>query len=151
MKPLKRRELWDPFQLGEDWSRDLRKLFGGMPVPKIGFRGFHEPDLDIRDEADRLIVTADLPGMKKDEVEISVEGNRLLLKGERKQEEEIKKKNYYCCERFHGSFFRSVELPAEIDAEKVKASYQNGVLEIVLPKKKGALGKGTKIEIEEKK
>lgn len=90
--------------------------------------------LDISEEKDKLIVKADLPGLKKEEIDISVDGTVLTIRGERKSEREDKNKNYYRVERAYGSFQRSVDLGISVLEEKIKASYKDGVLEIVLPK-----------------
>ena len=92
------------------------------------------PALDISEERDNLIVKADLPGLKKEEIDISVDGSVLTIRGERKSEKEDKGKNYYRLERATGSFQRSVDLGINVSEEKIKASYKDGVLEVVLPK-----------------
>jgi len=85
--------------------------------------------------------------MKKDEIEVSVHGDTLIIKGEKKQEKEVKEKDYVRTERFYGSFNRAIRLPAAVDAPKVNASYKNGVLELVLPKKEESKPKQLKIDI----
>ena len=92
------------------------------------------PTLDISEEKDSLIVKADLPGLKKEEIDISVDGSVLTIRGERKSEKEDKSKNYYRMERAYGSFQRSVDLGITVSQEKIKASYKDGVLEVLLPK-----------------
>ena len=72
--------------------------------------------------------------MKREEIDVSVTGDTLTIKGERKAESEVKEEDYYCCERSYGSFFRSINLPSTVDTKKIDASYENGVLEITLPK-----------------
>jgi len=86
------------------------------------------------EKEDKFIVRTELPGMKKEEIDVSIVGDTLTIKGERKAETEIKEENYYCCERCYGSFLRSITLPTAVDIKKVEANYQNGVLELVLPK-----------------
>jgi HSP20 family protein len=92
---------------------------------------------------------ADLPGLKKEEFSISVEGSQLTLKGERKQEKESgnPEKGYYYSERTYGTFLRSFEFPTEIQAEKVKAAYKDGVLEVTLPKSENAKPKQINVEV----
>jgi len=85
-----------------------------------------------QDEA--LVVKAALPGMEKDDIQVSVRGNTLSITGERKVESEVKEENYYCCEQRYGKFSRSISLPAGVDTEKISASYKNGILEVTLPK-----------------
>lgn len=103
------------------------------------------PELDIAEDENNIVVSADLPGMKSEDIDISISGNTLTIRGERKQEEEKKGRNYYRLERCYGSFARSVDLPSSVDASKVSASYKNGVLEITLPKVEEA--KKIKIEV----
>ena len=92
------------------------------------------PPIEMIEKEDKFIVKAELPGMKKEEIDISVVGDTLTIKGERKAETEIKEEDYYCCERCYGSFFRSITMPATVDAKKIKATYEDGVLEVSLPK-----------------
>jgi HSP20 family protein len=92
------------------------------------------PTLDIYEEKDDLIVKAEVPGLSKDEIDISLDGSTLTIKGEKKKEEEVKEDDYYRCERTFGAFFRSIELPSDVKADKVTASFKNGVIEIRLPK-----------------
>ena len=147
MNLIKRRDLWDPFDFAGAFQNDLSSFFNRSLTKGNGFGAYFEPAIDVREEVDRLIVTADLPGVKKEELGISVEGNRLILRGERKQEEETKKKNYYSSERFYGAFSRVIELPSGVDADKIRAAYKDGVLEIVLPKLENAKMKQIKIDI----
>jgi len=86
------------------------------------------------EKEDRFIVKVELPGMKKEDIDISVTGNTLTIKGERKAETEVKEEEYYCCERSYGNFFRSLTIPVSVDIEKIEAKYKDGVLEIDLPK-----------------
>jgi HSP20 family protein len=78
-------------------------------------------------------VKAELPGMEED-IGISVVGNTLTIKGERKAESEVEEDDYYYCERSYGSFSRSIDVPSNVDTEKIEVSYEDGVLEISLPK-----------------
>jgi HSP20 family protein len=92
------------------------------------------PAIEVFEKEDRFLVKAELPGIKAEDINISAVGDTLTLRGERKAESEVKEEDYYCCERSYGSFFRSIALPSHVDAEKIEASYENGVLEISLPK-----------------
>lgn len=93
------------------------------------------PPVDILVEEENLRVRAEIPGMTKDNLDISISGDVLTIKGEKKQEKESKERNYYRSERFYGSFQRLFVLPCAVKADKVSAEYANGVLEITLPKK----------------
>jgi HSP20 family protein len=88
----------------------------------------------------------DLPGVKKDDIEIRVDGNLLQIRAERKFEDEKSQDKYYRLERFYGVFQRSFTLPDKVDPEKLKAKYENGVLTITLPKKAESHPKKVKVE-----
>lgn len=100
------------------------------------------------EEADRFVVKADLPGLEKDDVKVSVEDDVLLIQGEKKTEKETRKDDYYYSERTYGSFYRSIPLPASVTGDKVKASYKKGVLEVSLPKSEETKSKQVDIEID---
>jgi len=105
-----RRRLWQQFrQRGDEWT----------------------PDIDVFEHDNATVVRADLPGVKRDELEISVEGNTLLIEG-RREEAEAKEENYYS-ERPLGRFSRSVQLPEGVDPNAITATYQDGVLELTVP------------------
>ena len=107
------------------------------------------PNLDLYDSADNIIVKVDLPGLDKNEVEVSVQSNLLTIKGEKKHEEEIKDMGILRSERFHGSFERVVSLPTDkVDTKKIKATYKNGVLELRIPKTEEDKPKKINVEIE---
>jgi len=92
------------------------------------------PAIEVFEKEDKFVVKAELPGMKEEDIDISVVGDTLTIKGERKAESEVKEEDYYCCERSFGSFSRSVAVPPNVDAKKIDASFEDGVLEIGLPK-----------------
>lgn len=92
------------------------------------------PAVDLRETADAFVVHADIPGLKKEEIDIEVVEDVVTIKGERKKDEEKKDGNYHRVERTFGSFLRSVEIPGGFDSEKVSAKFEDGVLEITLPK-----------------
>ncbi len=112
------------FDLDWDLDRDL-ELFGGLGAPAI----------DLAEEDDNYIVTCDLPGVNKDDLDISVSGNALSIKGEKKDEREGKDGRYYRRETWSGSFQRTVTLPETVDPNKIDAEMKNGVLTVTLPKK----------------
>jgi len=106
------------------------------------------PAVDLYEEKDDIVVKAELPGMEKDNIEVNLSDNRLTIKGEKKQEEEVKKEGYYRSERSYGSFVRTLELPREVQTDKVKAAFKNGILEIRLPKTEEAKKKETKVKVD---
>lgn len=103
------------------------------------------PPVDIKETPETLTLTAELPGVKKEEVQITVENQVLTLRGERKFEKEIKGETYHRVERAYGSFARSFTLPANVKTDRVEASFANGLLTVTFPKLEEA--KPRKIEI----
>ena len=105
------------------------------------------PPVDIFETGDSLVLKAELPGINPDDVEIRVEDNTLYLKGERKFEKEVKEENLHRVERSYGTFTRSFALPNTINADKVKAEYENGVLTLTMPKREEAKPRTIKINV----
>jgi len=105
------------------------------------------PSLSVAETRDKLIVTAEIPGMDAKDIDISVSNDVLTIKGEKKQEKEEKEENYHLLERSYGAFSRSVKLPAEIDVEKIDATYKQGILKITLPKKEEAKPQEIKVRV----
>ncbi|RLC95225.1 MAG: Hsp20/alpha crystallin family protein [Chloroflexi bacterium] len=128
---------WRPFRELEDMESRLGDLFdramGPWWRPSTTGRGWLPP-VEMFEKDDRFVIRAELPGMTQEDIDISIVGDTLTIKGERKADTEIKEENYYHCERAYGSFTRSITIPAAVDTEKVEASYKNGILEINLPK-----------------
>lgn len=96
--------------------------------------GVWNPVVDIYDTQDTTVIKADLPGLKKEDITISIEGDVLTLTGERTHDDEVKKENYYRRERAYGMFKREFTLPSTVDHEKIKADFKDGVLKIEVPK-----------------
>jgi HSP20 family protein len=140
---------WRPFRELEEWERRFDDLFGRslwrLPVEERGWM----PAVDVFEKEDRFVVKAELPGMKEDDIDVSVVGDTLSIKGEKKTETEIQEEGYYRCERSYGSFYRSIPLPSNVDANKIEASFEDGVLEVALPK--SAKIKPKKIAVSAKK
>jgi HSP20 family protein len=140
---------WRPFRELEEWERRFDDLLGRplwrLPVEERSWM----PAVDVFEKEDRFVVKAELPGMKEEDVDVSVVGDTLSIKGERKTETEVKDEDYYRCERSYGSFYRSVPLPSNVDANKIEASFDDGVLEVALPK--SAKIKPKKIAVSAKK
>jgi HSP20 family protein len=108
--------------------------------------GTWAPQVDIFEKGDDLVICAELPGLEQDDVDISIENNILMLRGERKRKTEFEEKDAYRLERTFGAFTRSFSLPKTVDSARISASYKNGVLELTLPKAEQA--KPRKIEIQ---
>jgi len=103
------------------------------------------PAIDLIDKKDEVVVRADLPGLSEKDVDLQVQDHTLFLRGQRAEEREEEDEDYYYAERWEGAFTRSIQLPAGVDTDKVKATYKNGVLEVHIPKTKEAQGR--KIDI----
>ena len=135
-----------PFRELARLEREMEDMFGRFPAWPWGERerGW-APAVDMVEREDELVLRADLPGLEEKDIEVTVQDGGLTIRGERKEETEEKKENYYFSERTYGLFSRTVPLPAGVDPDKVKATFKKGVLEVHLPKAKEA--KGKKIEI----
>ena len=120
-------------------------FFRGLDRPFAGYKAW--PAIDVAEEKDSIIVRAEVPGCKADDIDISVYGNTLTISGEKKLEEEKKEKGYYHIESTYGSFRRELTLPTDVDSSKVEAACKDGVLTITLPKAEKA--KKVKVKIKE--
>lgn len=105
------------------------------------------PSVDVVEKDDMFELTADLPGVDEKNIEVKLSGDALTIKGEREEHKEEKKRGYYISERQFGSFERSFRLPDNVETDKIKAQFKNGVLTIALPKKPGAQKAEKKISI----
>lgn len=150
---------WRPLMDLTRWEREMDNMmdeFFGRRLrpwlPSIWPRGseaeFVAPSVDVYEEKDDIVVKAELPGMDKNDIEVNISDSALTLKGEKKKEQKIEEKNYYRSERSYGAFLRTVELPKEVQADKIKASFKNGVLEVRLPKTEEAKTKEIKVKID---
>ena len=106
---------------------EFSHFHGFSPFPDIANPDF-SPSLDIINKTDKLSINVEVPGIEKDDIQIEMNGNTLVIKGEKKSEEEQKRKDVYISERCYGSFRREIELPPDSDTDKVNASYKNGIL-----------------------
>ncbi len=118
-------------------------FFRGLDRPFAGYKAW--PAIDVAEEGDTIIVRAEVPGCKAEDIDISVHGNVLTISGEKKLSEEKKEKGYYHVESTYGSFRREITLPTDVNQSKVDASYKDGVLSITLPKAEKA--KSIKVKI----
>ncbi len=125
----------DPFAELERMRREMDRLLGAFfPAGGLGRTAGVFPAVNISEDDNNIYVRAELPGIKADDIEISIEDNSLIIKGERKIPEEGENVTYHRREREGGVFRRIISLPTKIDVDKVSATSKNGVLEIVLPK-----------------
>jgi HSP20 family protein len=128
-----------------EWDRTFDHLLRSWPTPELPSEFSWNPSVDIAETDDEIVVKAEIPGVSKDDIDITVDNNQLILSGEKRQEVEEKEKNYYRVERSYGSFKRIFNLPSTADVGKVEAAYDDGVLTIQIPKTEVARGK--KVEI----
>ena len=140
---------WRPFGEMARWERDMERLLGNF-FTGSGSLATREPNLnlDLYEEKDQIVVKAEMPGFTRDDIQISIADNALTIKGEKKKEEEDSGKDYYRSERVYGAFTRILPLPAEINPDKVQATFKNGVLEIRLPKSEDAKKKEIKVKVQ---
>lgn len=140
---------WDPFRemtsLRDDMDRFFESFFGRYPKERI--EGFWAPSLDIAEDKDGFSVKVELPGMKKEDIKISIAGDTLAISGERRHEFEEKGRTYHRIERAYGQFKRTVTLPTEVETSRTKASYEDGILTLSLPKSERAKAKEIAIEV----
>ena len=138
-RPERGLSVWHPLSDLEDVERRFENLFGRRFLPSMWRRfPFGElgwaPIIEITEKEDKFTVKAELPGVKEDDINISVAGDMLTIEGEKKTESEVKKKGYQYSEASYGSFSRSIAIPSTVNADKIEASFDQGVLEITLPK-----------------
>lgn len=143
---------WDPFEeirkMQERMSRLLQEMEPRFEREKreAGAPFTAMPSVDIMDMDDTLIVTADIPGVEKEDIEISVRDTMLDIKAERKIEEEEREAGYVRHERTYNRYYRSIDLPSPVEEERAEATFKNGVLEVRLPKAPEARGKHVPIK-----
>lgn len=142
------------FEEMERWFEEMfKRPFYSPWMPRFRFPEFRElreftPSVDIFEDGNDVVVKAEIPGMSKDEIDVTITDDVITISGEKKSEEKIEKKDYFRLERSHGSFFRSLTLPAEIQIDNAKAAFKDGVLEVRIPKTEAAKQKGKKITID---
>jgi HSP20 family protein len=156
--------VWDPFRDLARIEREMRRIFDdfwGGPRRREALLGPGRPSLpteraqalvgapavDLIDKKDALVFRAEMPGLKKKDIKISVTEDEISVSGKVERAKEEKEESYYCCERVYSSWQRTIPLPVKVKAEQVKAKYQDGVLEITLPKTEKAKAKPKAKEI----
>jgi HSP20 family protein len=149
---------WEPFgslrqrgdvfseltRMQQEMNRFFDEFFGERRTELI--EGNWLPAVDVSETDSEMVVRAEFPGMTQDDIELNLQDNVLTLKGEKKQEKKEEKENYHRIERCYGSFTRSFTLPAGVKYDDVKATFKDGVLEIVLPKSEEAKPKKISIK-----
>ncbi len=140
--------LFDRFS-GNFGFPSLRRMFDMEPPFGQGSFSFAAPAIDMSEDEQSYKISAELPGLDVKDVDISVSGDMLVLKGEKRQESEKKDKNYHFSERAYGSFQRAFELPASVDRDRISADFSRGVLTISLPKTAEAQRQPKKIAVKQ--
>jgi len=139
----------DLLNVRDEMDRVFNDFFGTVPERYVtGLENVWSPSVDIAETENEFIVTAELPGLGKDDVKISIQDNILYIKGEKKKQKEFKNENYHRIERSYGNFQRSFTLSAAVDAKKVTASFKDGVLTVNVPKNEEAKLKEIPISVE---
>jgi HSP20 family protein len=141
---------WRPFREVSRLRREMDRLWEDYFGP--GRRALQPlaeawmPAIDVSESGDKVTVKVEVPGMDAKDIEISMVGDTLTIKGEKKVEKEEKDENYHMVERSYGSFVRALRMPAPVNAEKIEANYKNGVLTITCPKKEEVKPKAIEIK-----
>lgn len=129
---------WPISMLGPLWKTGSPLLEKGMIMPMI----------DVFEEKDDVIVKAELPGMSKEDISVDFSDGIMTISGEKKFEEKVERQNYHTMERSYGSFSRSISMPADVQTDKAKARFKDGILEVRVPKTEEAKKKQKKIPVE---
>ena len=140
---------WDPFREVVALQNRMNSLFrdlndGESPLTTASF----VPAVDIYEDAQKVMLKLEVPGIEEKDLDVRVENNTLTVKGERKFEKEEKEENFHRIERRYGSFYRAFTLPSTVETESVKANYEAGVLKLELKKKAEAQPKQIKINVD---
>jgi HSP20 family protein len=152
--PFNTRSTWDPFRELEEMQNRLTSFFGRR-VPLLAGSGEGEeftvtswaPRVDIAEDDKEYVINAELPGITKDDVKVSVENGVLSISGERKSEKEEKGKKYHRIEQTYGSFMRSFTLPEGSSGEKISAEFRDGILKVHVPKDEKTKAKAIDVKI----
>src|SRR5216684_356280 len=140
---------YDPFRDLRTLQDEVNRLFTGNVARSFDdegiARGSWSPNVDIYENKDQIVLEAELPGMKREDFDLSVENNVITLRGERHFEKKEETENYHRVERAYGSFTRSFTLPQTVSTESANAEYRNGVLRVTLPKREET--KARRIEV----
>lgn len=159
-----RESLGNPFAMMQSFAQEMDRLFesfgfgrssrlggldrrGGGSAERSQAPGLWAPQIEVSRRGNELVVCADLPGMKKEDLQVEVREDHLVLQGERRQEQEADEGGYYRSERSYGRFYRAIPLPEGTDPERAQANFRDGVLEIKMPLPQQAEQRSRQIEI----
>jgi len=146
---------WNPASEAANLSQRMERLFDEMvgrglwrTSEERPLRGSWVPAVNILERQDAMVITADLPGLKAEDVEVTVEDGILSIRGERKLEETAEGENYHRVERIYGVFERTFTLPNSVNVDKIEARFSNGEMTLTLPKREESKPRSVKIKVE---
>lgn len=145
MNPFEEMERMFDSEFSRGWLRPFHMGWPSFPKTGLPFEG-KTPKIDVIDRDKEVVVKAELPGVDKKDLEISVTQNTVTIKGSTSHEEKEEKGDYYRCEMSHGSYSRTLSLPADVDEENTKAKFKDGILKLTLPKLKKSNRHTVKVE-----
>ena len=143
-------ERWDPFRNLGDIQHEVNRLFdnfSGRPAQGTAGERMWLPAVDVRETKDEIVLSFDVPGMTEKDIQLSITGDLMTVKGERRFERDDSQDTYHRVERVYGKFERTVQLAMPVQTDKVKATYREGVLEVKLPKVEAAKPHEIKIDL----
>jgi len=143
---------WDPMSMLADMESEMDRLFGRrvlsmQPLRQVLRHAGWTPQVDIYEKDNAIVVKAELPGVNREDIDVSIEDNDLVIRGERHAESEVNEDQYYRMERFTGAFSRRIPLPASTSAGEIAAEFRDGVLTVTVPRPEETNGKSTRIEV----
>jgi len=141
---------WDPFRDLTSLQNEVNRLFSRAGGADVAERQAWMPSVDVVEAQDSIKLKVELAGMKPEDIKLEVDENVLTVSGERRFEDEVREDKYYRIERRYGSFSRSIALPLNVATDKIDAAYENGVLEVSLPKVEEAKPKRIAVSIRDR-
>lgn len=138
---------YEPLRESDSLGSRIQKYFEDFPSISSDFNISFNPKIDISEDENNLFVDAEIPGIKKEDLKLTLQDNILTIKGEKKREEEKKEKSYYRNERCYGSFTRSFTLPVEVSSDKIDARFEDGTLKVKMEKIKKEASNVKEIEL----
>ena len=142
---------WGPFEEVADLRKRMDEIFGEFfgqtPFAMAATEAVWSPLVDVHETKEGFLLQVELPGVKQEDIQVSMVGDTLTLKGERKRETEVKEDSYHRIERSYGTFHRSFTLPSTVDASRVSADYRNGVLTVKLPFREDAKPRTINVDV----
>jgi HSP20 family protein len=145
---------WNPFALLDDFQEELARLWGrpfGAPMPRparlLAQVPMGTPRLDVYEQDGYMVVKADVPGVRKEDLQVELDDGDLVIQGESRSENEVKEDQYYRMERRVGRFYRRIPLPFDVNPDDVQATLNEGVLEVRIPKPAESKSEGKRIPV----